>query len=1045
MFYIDTLKSIKPGACFQRTFAILPNIVMIIMPVNPTFSSASVAFLSPSTLSLPSLSSGLNTRVCPRRGLGFLHTFRFFASATPRPSTSDSDDQVTSDTLHSEPTEKKLVEKPIRKVSSSSKPSDNPQSNTYKQLQTNRNAATVDPDAFADDFEAEDDIDNEVDMGDFSNSESSKNSETNDSTAKTNDITKLETDSDTETLAVNPSELEGEDRSPQSTPENTRPTGMVSQFPNRVDRSTQPKDQKEKAASTSKSEESNLNKNISDKKSSSDSTGKDSNTKVVESASQNPMKLNFSQEQLEKARSARRAAASEAEKKSAAERDRNKKLRANIEKVINVFGKTTRAFELGRYARTRAEKAIEGTISKGKEKSASSTAQLSASAASAAKSLVVSADKTWNKRLVPPLRKQLSPEFSDISSSALASSVIGVFIAIIFLPSLFSSPSKSPSKSPEVAKLDRDTANLERKLNKESRSTPQGTKRNTPEKTPFPPEKAPTTSLSTEKTTKQTVPSQPPSPPPPTFNAKKPTPDGQNIDKTTSETSKPVPPSRTSTQSQAERILLREVTPDSTMSAVARKLGANANLVLSASFDSLYEEPTVALTVSKKFHTLPPEEQRRITEAALLACRSLGYERVTLTEEESGKQVAQAGIDVDLEDETENLRAQLTSMRATADRLALRAADDEVTIGSLKARLEESRDQNARQQAEYARSITTLRKDNADLADDLAEAKDELAHMPDRMELEQRTIAAEAKSEKMASSVEILSLELAKARNDQAAAERKASEAIARAEAAVSEKKQAIAAADGRSAQASKEADARANNGISAAQREARNAIDAANERVREAEEKLRTVQSEAEKKMRDETAVFNKQLEDERAARLRDVQNKQKEADKRASEAIALAEKEARASVDAADSRTKAAEDKLVVLQKDAASALQDKSSAFEKQLSGERANREKEVNSVIKKYEALLEEAERKSKADLDGLQKSMDQKLTSSSKDAQTAQAVLTKERDDARKETERSEMRAQKASDKAMKERDSLLKRLEKLQNKNKDENTVAPSK
>lgn len=946
----------------------------------------------PSTPLLPQYSArgSLRTRVCaiPRSvSISLCHSSsRVLASATPPTQPSSSSDDSTVDVPAS--SAEKLAKKPNHNPSTSTEPSAKPNHNeASKNPQPGRNAATIpisDPNDFADALEDDADTDADADTNVYSGS----------------DTINIKSEEDFQTQAK---------------------TSL---------KSNSPLEQKESSKSELKS------KPVASKEpedtSSSPTAAKDA---PDESSPDTSVSLNLSPEQKEKARSARKAAAAAAQKKNSATIKRNEKLLANVGKVLIAVGERTRTIELGRTARARAEVAVNKAIADGEAKSAPRGVRLRASAASAAKSVVNNISKTWNDRVVPPIRQKLPKELGDVPSPALASAIVGAFVAIVLLPNLFSGPVK---KAPEVAKLDKDTAALEKKLARESeRLTPRAMQKSPAEKEFFPSDDASKPKARSGRAIKQ-APQGPPlvAPPTSTPNPKAETPKAETPKQNMSNsvTPKPEPPKSPPMQTQPERILLKDVTPDLTLSTVRKKLGGNGNLVLSASFDSLYAEPTVALTVSKSFHDLPAPEQRRIAEVALQACRSLGYDRVTLTEEDTDRQVAQAGIDVDLEDETENMRAEIASMRATANRLAIRAADDEMTIGRLNSRLEEGRSLLAKKEADYGRNVAALRKENSELANDLEEAKDELAKMPDRMELERRTIEAEEKSDKMSNSVEMLSLELAKARGDEQTANQNAAQAVARADATSAEKDRAVAAADARSEQLRKEADARADDAIKMAQKEAKDSVDAANELVRVAEEKLQAVQKEAEGKTRDMTGMFNKQLADEKTARVKDVQAAQKEADKLANDAITKAQKEAKASIEQAESRAKQAEDNLAATQKDAAAKLQEQSATLDKQLKDERAAREKDAQSASKKFETMMDDLQKKAKADLDAAQRESDQKVSNLTKEAKSTQAALMKERDQAIKETEKSISRAQKAADKAARDRDGLMKQIEKLQAK-----------
>lgn len=731
---------------------------------------------------------------------------------------------------------------------------------------------------------------------------------------------------------------------------------------------------------------------------------------------QTSVKLNLSDEQKAKARAAREAAESAAEKATARKADDNKKLRENLSRLFTTLGEKTRAFELGGKARDRSESLVESAITKGKEKDISQQERLKASAATAAKSVVAAITTQWQEKVMPFVRKKLPEEFADISASTTASVALGAVVSILLIPSLFSGGS-SKIKTAEVKKLEAETTALEKKLDQQARLRSQSSK----PKTVFPSDDKtePSKSLSVPSTksklpasTTPTPSTVTPSPAPPPI-APPPIPE------------KPLVPPRpvTPAQPQTELLRLKDTTPDVVLSAIAKKLGTKGDVVISASFDSLYAEPTVALQVKKSYHSLSVSERRRIAELALQACRSLGYDRVTLIEEDSERQVAQAGIDVDLEDETENLRAEVRTLKNTSDRLAIKSNDDEMEISTLKARLEEERNEFSTQASKLERSIAALRKENSALSDDLNEAKEEIARIPDRLELEQRTLEAEKQSEKLSYTVEMLSSQLTKARSDEASAKEAKDSAVQEARKAEAEKQEALASVNARITEAQKEAESKAAKTIGAVKDEANTSAKVAESKVREMEERMQTSQRESEDKLK---------------------------------AALSAAGKEKDSAIEEAQRNVTEIKSKLESAQKEAATKLQDTTSSFEKQLSDERAASSKQLQETKNRYEAMLAESEKKAKANLDTVQKEADDRLATSNKDAKTKQdkqareaksiqESLSKERDDLRKELEKADARAQKAAAQSAKEREGLEKQIAKLQAKLKNNENANSSR
>lgn len=703
-----------------------------------------------------------------------------------------------------------------------------------------------------------------------------------------------------------------------------------------------------------------------------------------------PVTSNPTDKEKDKSRLAREEAVEAANSKNEQTAARNAKLRKNVEKVLQAVGEKSGVFGYGQTARAKAEVFVEDTIAAGEIPEASQQIKLKSSAATAAKTLIASLTTIWEARAVPFVCKQLPEELSDLSGRTVASAAVGVLVAISLLPSLFSGgPSAPKQKTAEVQKIESETAALEKKLNRSRTSTYSSASRSPV----FPPDDGPIT---------PPKPPLRPSPPPPPVVATKPVPPPAPAP--------PVLPTPPVTPPQPEPNRIKEVTPEMTLSAVRKKLGTNSALVLSASFDSLYAEPTVALQVSKAFHSLPAGEQRRVAELALQACRGLKYERVTFTEEGSSRQVAQAGIDVDLEDETENLRAQVGSLIERSDMLAVQANQDEAQISSLNARIDEERSSFENERQTYEKSIASLRKENASLSDDLMEANDDIARIPDRMELEKRTLEAEENSSKMSSTVEMTSIQLADARKDEAVAQQTEADAIEKMKATVIEKNNAIKEAEARVMQIQKDAEARAEASIAQARKEAASVVQSGNEKV-------------------NATVVEKNSAIQEAESRVLQIQ---KEAEARAEASIAAAKKEAASVTKSAEDRVRVAQEQMAASEKMATTKLEESSKAYDAQLTEQRVANEKELQSLQSQFKLKMDILQKNADTELASYRKDTNNTIASLKKENKSLEDSLATERDNTAKSLERIEAKATKAEEKALKVREGLEKRITQLQ-------------
>lgn len=571
-------------------------------------------------------------------------------------------------------------------------------------------------------------------------------------------------------------------------------------------------------------------------------------------------KLQLTPEQIANARAAREAAEAASDKSREAVAARNKKIRETVESTLEKIGTKSKAFDFGEKARARAESYVDEVIEAGKGEKVEQQDKLKATAVTTARSVVGKVTTIWEDKVMPFAKQNLPEDVSDISSRALASTTIGLFLAVLLFQPFFGGGKKV--KTLEAKKIDAETARLEKKLNRDRASSTYSS-RSSSQKAVFPDE----TSSPVGKTSTKIAGAPKPAPTP------TPTPPAQ-VEPSAPPASVLAPPAPRppAPKPQPERIALKDVTPELVLSTTTKALGSNSNLVLAASFDSLYAEPTVVLQVSKAFHKLPAGEQRIIAATALQACRTLGYERVTLLESGTDVQVAQAGIDIDLEDETENLRAEVDSMKKLADKLALKSAADEAEITRLLSRLDEERYQFAGRRTELEQTITGLRSENAAMADDLSDARNEIARMPDRLELEQRTIEAEKITEKLQDTTEMLSAQVTTARNAEAKARQTSADSETAMNKAIAERDEALNSVAGRIASNEKDAQARADAAIAQSKKEAETAMSEAEATVKATEERAAAAQKESTLILEQKTAEFEKQINEEKTGREKEV-----------------------------------------------------------------------------------------------------------------------------------------------------------------------------
>lgn len=634
--------------------------------------------------------------------------------------------------------------------------------------------------------------------------------------------------------------------------------------------------------------------------------------------------LKMTPEQIEKAKAARAAALKAEEEKSRKKKERTRSFLANTEKIFVNLGNKTGVFKLGERARMSAEGIVQDAIALRQKEKPSQQEKLKASAATAAKSVVDTVVKGWEEKVVPQVRAQLPDEYGGVGNKALASVALGLFVAIALLPSLFGGG--KPQESPEKKKIEAETATLERKLGKE-RALSSYRSRPASQNSIFPPDDEVASPKFKSPMRRKTESSPTP--------GKAEAPSGKVAEDTRSQTGatepvKPsvatppaatvVPPSGAPSappaaelspkpQTQEEILKPVETTPAMVLTAMSKALGSNAGLVSSASFDSLEAEPTVVLKVSKAFHQLPVEQQRVIADKALKASRTLGYERVSFIEVNTEMEVAHAGIDIDLEDEVDNLRAELIATRRQTDRLSMQSSRNEAEIEALKNRLAQERDEYASARGVLESRLLNLQRENTGLIDDLEEVKQEISKMPDRVALEERTVEAEKRSDMLSDTVDMLSKQLTKAREGEAKAKEAEANSLRAAKDAENARDETLASVTEKIERAQEEANGRATSDILTAQNEAKAATDLANKRVKDTEDILANSQRESGQVLEETKASYEKKLvaareskdkettsiQDKYEAMLKDVQRKaqadldafRKEADKKLEQAL--------------------------------------------------------------------------------------------------------------------------------------------------------------
>ena len=727
--------------------------------------------------------------------------------------------------------------------------------------------------------------------------------------------------------------------------------------------------------SESKDEEDQQQEKEQTQQSNSDSVPKEEKQQIETTSNQSKSETNknknaikLTPEQIEKAKSTRAAATKAAEAKQREREKNTKDILQKAEAVLQKVGTKARFFELGEKARAKAEDVVETTISTGTNEKATSQEKLKGSVTSTAKSLVAKLTETWQKTLAPKLRDTLPDGFGDLSDKTLASATVGLFFAIVLFPTIFSggSPSKELKKQQKIN--EETAASLEKRLAKDKKvSSVYGKKGSVfpqDDLDDLPPPKSTRKQLQTY----EPKPLSPPSnvTPPQVAEAPKP------IAPTETPQPKPSTPPVTTTPKveTIKPINPADVTSTMVMTAVTKTLGPNASLVSSASFDTLAVEPTIILEVTRGYHQLPVIEQKKLAKQILDSSRKLGYESVSIVEKDTGFEVAHAGVDIDLEDEAANLKAEISALRKTSDKLAIDNANEKVELGKLQERIDEERNEFGKKQMDLEKTIKNLREENSALSTDLNDAKEDLAKLPDVLMLEERTIEAEKKAEKMADSVEVLSIQLSKARSDEAKAKKAEVDSIENMNTAIKEKESALASVTSQIDKAKAEAQRESSDAINANNQETKLLVEEAEKKAKLSEEKRIDSEKQAAAKLESISKNYEKQLADNKADKEKEVQTIQSkyeamldEVQRKAKAELDAFQQEADKRMSAALKEAKATADALTK-ERDQAMKTTEKSNVNAEKAAA-KANREKDnLQSKINRLEERLKEVEAKAR---------------------------------------------------------------------------------
>jgi hypothetical protein len=509
--------------------------------------------------------------------------------------------------------------------------------------------------------------------------------------------------------------------------------------------------------------------------------------------------------------------------------------------------------------------------------------RLKGTAAAALRKVSSTLSDRWDAEVIPAVKEKLPAPVQGLSTAVITSAAVTAFCAILFLPLFLGG---GDSKKAEVASskknVDVQTSALEKKLARSredraaaSSSATSSSSRTSTIKSVFPPEansprgltdivksSKPATPLATTAT--QTLPS----------NGKVP----ETSTAVAPPSSAPGIPSTVAPTLPAKPVVVTEA---SALKSIKTAVGnSRAPLVSVAAFDSLSAEPVIVLEVTHAFRSLTEGDQRSFADAALRSARDMGYETVSIVEAGTDSELVHAGVDIDLADESYTLRAQLRAVQKKADELAVRSATGEADLDALRQRLDEERTELLTQRSKLEGLLKADRSEIAQLSADLRDSRDELAQMPDRLELEKRTEAAELQTKKLEAAVEMLSRQVTIARDAEAKSIEAKAEALRMVESATLEKQSGILAADERAGMAIGEAKKESSAGILEYKKQADARVAAAENAQVLAERKAEEVSKAAESALTAELAARQQLLVDSSAVANRNLELAAKDKD---------------------------------------------------------------------------------------------------------------------------------------------------------------------
>lgn len=547
--------------------------------------------------------------------------------------------------------------------------------------------------------------------------------------------------------------------------------------------------------------------------------------------------VKMSAEQVAAAEKKRETAARVAEKQKAADDAKVVKVLDKAEEILTAVGSKTGVFELGARAREGLEAKLDeaSAVDLDKvEKEKATQAKIAAGAANALRKVSSVASEKWEAGVVPRLQEAIVKKLPEgqgkrFGVKAISSAVVTAICGVVLLP-LFLGGGGAPEKTKKVKKIAQETTSLEKKLASKQRGNEVGEKSAVSGKaditSPFPADsetpKTVASSRAKSKTSfKTTRPQQPAEAEAPAAASSAPSSSsggslssaassvatgaatgaatatgaaatatgtaaslvGAAASKAPAPVATPAPGVTATASAPAPAPVPAPAAPEKPVSvteamavgSIKTSLGSRSSYVVAGSFDTLAVEPTVVVEVTRAFNGLSAADKRSFADVALRSSRSMGYEAISIVETGTESELVHGGIDIDLEDETANLRAQLRSVQRQADKLATSNAGAESQLEAAQERLEEERVKFASEKVQLQNQLKVARGEVSSIGDELREAKNELAELPDRLALEKRTEAAENDARKMSDTIEVLGRQVTVARDAEQAAKAMAS------------------------------------------------------------------------------------------------------------------------------------------------------------------------------------------------------------------------------------------------------------------------------